>query len=164
MTQSYEDEYEDIQQIEHFVPSTFDSDSWVNNNEELKEDMDDNTSLIWLQIWLMAVTKFQILLNDLLIKHKSSLFLYDEICHLFEQYISSLNFDRFANFKSRRSLLTSTQKTLNSKALQPIHGTVKLHNNSLVTVPVFDTKHMIISLLSGPSVMNKKIVAEGIMY
>jgi hypothetical protein len=46
LTQSYEDEYEDIQQIEDFVASTFDSDSWVNNKEELKEDMDDNTSLV----------------------------------------------------------------------------------------------------------------------
>jgi hypothetical protein len=36
--------------IEDFVASTFDSDSWVNNNEELKEDMDNNTSLIRPQI------------------------------------------------------------------------------------------------------------------
>ncbi len=117
LTQSYEDEYEDIQQIKDFVDSTFDSDNWVNNDEELKEDMDDNTSLLQPQIQLMAVTKFQILLNDFLIKHKASLLLYDEICQLFEQYISSPTFDRFAKFKSRRSLLTSTQKTLNSKAL-----------------------------------------------
>ncbi len=88
----------------------------------------------------MAVKKIQILLNDLLIKHKASLLLYDEICQLFQQYISSPDFDRFAKFKSRRSLLTSTKKTFNSKALQPIDGTVRLHNNSLVTVPVFDTK------------------------
>jgi hypothetical protein len=46
LTQSYEDEYEDIQQIEDFFASTFDSDSWVNNDEELKEDMDDNSSLL----------------------------------------------------------------------------------------------------------------------
>jgi hypothetical protein len=64
-------------------------------------------------------------------------------------------------FKSRRSLLTSTQKTFNSKALRPINGTVRLHNNSLVTVHVFDTKHMIVSLLTGPSVMNEKNFAEG---
>jgi hypothetical protein len=109
----------------------------------------------------MAVTKFQVLLNDLLIKHKTSLLLYAEIRHLFKEYISSPNFDRFAKFKSRRSLLTSTQKTLNSKALQPINGTVGLHYNLLVTVPVFDTKHMIISLLPDPSVMNKSNFAEG---
>ncbi len=46
LTQLYKDEYEDIQQIEDFVVSTFDSDSWVNNKEELKEDMDDNSSLL----------------------------------------------------------------------------------------------------------------------
>jgi hypothetical protein len=110
---------------------------------------------------MMAVTKFQIFLNDLLIKHKISLLLYDEICQLFQRYISSPNFDRFAKFKSRRSLLTSTQKTLNSRALGPINGTARLHKNTLVTVPVFDTKHMIISLLSDPSVMNEENFAEG---
>jgi hypothetical protein len=46
LTQSYKDEYEDIQQIKDFVASTFDSDSWVKNDEELKEDMDDNSSLL----------------------------------------------------------------------------------------------------------------------
>jgi hypothetical protein len=108
----------------------------------------------------MAVTNLQVLLNDPLIKHKASLLLYDEICCLFKQYISSPNFDRFAMFKSRRSLLTSTQNTFNSKALRPISGTVRLHNNSLVAVPVFFTKHMIISLLTDPSVMNEKNFAE----
>ncbi len=46
LTQSYEDEYEDIELIENFVASTFDSDSWVDNDEELKEDVDDNTSFL----------------------------------------------------------------------------------------------------------------------
>jgi hypothetical protein len=87
-------------------------------------------------------------LNDPLIKHKASLLLYDEICQLFQHYISSPNFDRFAKFKIRRLLLISTQKTLNSKAFQPINGAVRLHNDTLVTVPVFNTKHMMISLLS----------------
>jgi hypothetical protein len=109
----------------------------------------------------MADTKFQVLLNNLLIKHKASLLLCDEICHLFKEYIFSPNFDRFARFKSRRSPLTSTQKTFNSKALLHNNDTVRLHNNTLVTVPGFDTKHMIISLLTDPSVMNKKNFAEG---
>jgi hypothetical protein len=76
----------------------------------------------------MAVTDFQVLLNDHQIKHKASLLLYDEICHLFKDYIFSPNFDRFAKFKSRSSLLTSTQKTFNSKALLPNNGNVRLHN------------------------------------
>jgi hypothetical protein len=46
LTQSYKDEYEDIQQIDDFVASTFDSDSWINNDEELKKEMDANTSMV----------------------------------------------------------------------------------------------------------------------
>jgi hypothetical protein len=36
-----------------------------------------------------------------------------------------------------------------------------IHNYTLVTVQVFDTKHMIISSLSDPSLMNEKKFAEG---
>jgi hypothetical protein len=50
LTQSYKDEYENIKQREDFVDSTFDLDSWVNNNEEINKDMDDNTSLVCHQI------------------------------------------------------------------------------------------------------------------
>jgi hypothetical protein len=39
LTRSYKDEYDDFQQIEGVVDSTFDLDGWVNNNKELKEDM-----------------------------------------------------------------------------------------------------------------------------
>jgi hypothetical protein len=58
LTQSNKDKYKDIEQIDDFVASTFDSDSWVNNDEEFKEDMDDNTLFLQSQIRLMAVTKF----------------------------------------------------------------------------------------------------------
>jgi hypothetical protein len=157
LNQSDKDDYKKIEQKDDYFTVNFDSDSWENNYEELKEGMDDNSSFQQLQMRRVAVMKFQILLNDLLIKHKASLLLYDEICQLFQHYISSANFDRFAKFKSRRSLLTSTQKTLNSKALQPINGNVKLHNNTLVTVPVFDTKDMIISLLSDPNLFWQRV-------
>jgi hypothetical protein len=50
LTYLNEDEYKDIQQIDDCVAFIFDSDSWVNNDEELKEDMDDNTSSVRPQI------------------------------------------------------------------------------------------------------------------
>ncbi len=50
LTQLYEDEYDDFQQIEGVVDSTFDSDCWVNNDQELKKHMDDNNSSVRLQI------------------------------------------------------------------------------------------------------------------
>jgi hypothetical protein len=46
LTQMYKDEYDVFQQIEGFVDSTFDSDGWVNNDEELKKDMDVNNSAV----------------------------------------------------------------------------------------------------------------------
>ncbi len=50
LTQSYEDEYEDIQQIEDFVDSTFDSDSWVNNytSDRRSESLSLNIDLIFV--------------------------------------------------------------------------------------------------------------------
>jgi hypothetical protein len=46
LTQLYNDEYDDFQQIEGYLDSNFDSDCWIINNEELKDDMDDNTLLV----------------------------------------------------------------------------------------------------------------------
>jgi hypothetical protein len=46
LTQSYNDEYDDFQQIDGYGDYTFYSDSWANNDEELKDDIDDNTSLV----------------------------------------------------------------------------------------------------------------------
>jgi hypothetical protein len=42
-----------------------------------------------------------------------------------------------------------------------LNGTVWLHNDSLVTVPVFDDKHMTQSLLTNPSLMKESNFAEG---
>jgi hypothetical protein len=48
LDQPYKGEYEDIHQIGDFVASTFDSDSWVNNHEELKENW--MTTLDWFHL------------------------------------------------------------------------------------------------------------------
>jgi hypothetical protein len=109
----------------------------------------------------MAVTKFQVMLNDLLLKHKASLLLYDEIIDLISIYISSPNFNRLDKFKSRKTLLQSSQKSLNTSCLRPLNGTVWLHNDSLVTVPIFDAKHIIKSLLTNPSLMKESNFTEG---
>jgi hypothetical protein len=37
LNESYKDEYEDIEQIEDFVASTFDSDSWVTMMKNLRK-------------------------------------------------------------------------------------------------------------------------------
>ncbi len=44
LNQSDKDEYKETEQKDDYIASNFDSDSWVNYDEELKEAMDDNTS------------------------------------------------------------------------------------------------------------------------
>ena len=97
---------------------------------EMKDNYDDmfhdvvDSSFLPLHRKTMAVTKFEVMLNDLLLKHKASLLLYDEIIALVSTYISSPNFNRFDKIKSRKSLLRSTQKSLNTNGLRPLNGTV----------------------------------------
>ncbi len=45
--------------------------------------------------------------------------------------------------------------------MKPIYGRVKLTNNSLATVPVFDTTAMILSLLHDPTLMIPENLAAG---
>ena len=108
-----------------------------------------------------SVHKFQVMLLDIIYKHKASLKMYDDICELVNEYSSSSDFDRHAKLQSRISFLGSIEKTHRTQELIPYHGTVKLHNETSVTVPVFDTKQMIISMLTDPSLMNPNNFAEG---
>ncbi len=66
-----------MEQNNDYVISNVDSDSRENNDEELKEDMDDNPSFQQLQMRTLAVKKIRIILNNRLIKHKVSLLFYD---------------------------------------------------------------------------------------
>ena len=112
------------------------------------------------RIQTMAVTKLQVNLNNLIIRNKASLGMYDDICQLFNDYVSSGGFEKYAKLKNRKPFLRSIESLYNTQSLRPRNCTVKLHNN-LVTVPVFDIKAMIISLLSDNSLMDKNNFAEG---
>jgi hypothetical protein len=65
----------------------------------------------------ISVNNIDIMLHDLLLKHKANLLLYDKICNLFNRYIASPDFDRFAKLITRKSLLQSTQKSMNTECL-----------------------------------------------
>ena len=86
------------------------SDSYDNhdNHDEVFHD-DVDTSFSKLNRKTMAITKFEVMLHDLLLKHKASLLLYDEIIDLISIYITSPNFNRFDTLKSRKKLLRSTE-------------------------------------------------------
>ena len=85
------------------------------DNSETKETDDvERICFLPLRRKTMAVTKFQVMLNDLLLKHNASLLLYDEVINLVSTYISSPDFNKYDKFKSRKSLLQSTEKSLNT--------------------------------------------------
>ena len=69
-----------------------DEDSSYNNRDLIEtfdsyEDInEDDSDFHPLRRKTMAVTKFQVMLNDLLLKHKASLLLYDEIIELVSIY------------------------------------------------------------------------------
>jgi hypothetical protein len=111
------------------------------------ENSESNTTLFQdKNVQTMAITKLQVQLNDLITRNKASLGMYDDICQLFNDYISSADFDRFAKLKKRTPFIRLMEYMYNTHALKPINGTVKLHNGTHVTVPVFDTKQMIIQM------------------
>ncbi len=89
---------------------------------DLTFDNDIDSSFHLLHRKTMALTKFQVMLNDQLLKHKASLLLYDEIIDLISIYISAPDFNRFDKFKSRKRLLQSTQKSLNTSCFRPLNG------------------------------------------
>ena len=65
------------------------------------DDSEKSTILSTEKIRTMAVTKLQVKLNDLINKNKASLGMYDDICRLFNVYISSGEFDPYAKLKKR---------------------------------------------------------------
>ncbi len=97
-----------------------------------------------------ATHQFQVLLHDLMMKHRTSLQLFDDICSLVNNYTSSPDFSMTSKIPNRKAFLflRSIEHVHHTHRLQPTNMNVRLHDNSWVTVPIFDTKQMIISLLT----------------
>jgi hypothetical protein len=103
----------------------------------------------------------QIMPHDLVMKHRASLQIFDEICNLVNEYTASPDFSVMTKLPSWRSFLRSIEETYCTLGLRPTNRIVRLHDNSYVTVPVFDTKEMIISLLTDPLLMTDSNFAKG---
>ena len=94
--------------------------------------------------------------------HKAPIKLYDDIVYLFNEYMSSDNFDKFARLKSRKSFIKSNETTYNVTHLRPRPVSVMLTDDTTVTVPVFDAKSMILDLVTNPdTIMNENNFAPG---
>ena len=108
-----------------------------------------------------ANSQFQIQLHDIIMKNKASLGMFDDICNLVNEFTSSPDFTINTKLLPRKSLIRSLEDTYKTTALRPKNVAVQLHDQSFVTVPVFDTKAMIIDLLTDDTLMNEINLAEG---
>jgi hypothetical protein len=87
--------------------------------------------------------------------------MHDDIVHLFNGYISSPPFDKFSTSKTGKAFIQSMEKSFHVSHLQLKHTNVKVHNSSIVTVPVFDAKLMILDILTNPICMQESNFAPG---
>ena len=87
--------------------------------------------------------------------------MFDDICKLVDEYTSSPDFSVLSKLSRRKSVIRTLEYSLKTKALRPKQVTVTLQDQSQVTVPVFDTKAMILDILTDSSLMNKTNFAEG---
>ncbi len=102
-----------------------------------------------------AITKLQVMMNEVINNHKASLKIHDDIVHLFNKYISSPYFDKYATLKTRKAFIQLMEKSFHVTYLQPKHTNVKMHNGSVVTVPVFDAKLMFLDIFTNPVCMQE---------
>jgi hypothetical protein len=79
-----------------------------------------------------------VVLNEVINNHKASLKMHDDIVHLINKYISSPSFDKYATLETKKAFIQLMEKSFNVTHLQPKHTNVKVHDGSVVTVPVFD--------------------------
>jgi hypothetical protein len=136
----------------------FNGDGIKDSNNEANQQ-DDLKPLQPLQN--MAINRFQIMLHDLINKHKASLQMYDKIYHLVIKYASSPNFNCHSKLRSRKSFLKSIEDTNQTHTLRPTNVNVQLHSSTLVAVPVFDIKEMTNSMLMDNTLMTESNLAKG---
>lgn len=61
-----------------------------------------------------------------------------------------------------KQFLEKMEQKIDTSDMQPIYGSVRLTNNSLVTVPVFDMKAMILSIVHDEVLMREENFAPGL--
>jgi hypothetical protein len=93
------------------------------------------------------------MLHDLIMKHKASLQMFDNICNLVNEYTSSPAFLVNTKLQSRKSFLRSVKGSYCTWLLRPYNQNVRLHDGTIATVPVFDMKEMLTSLLTDQTIM-----------
>jgi hypothetical protein len=94
-------------------------------------------------------------------KHKASLQMFEDICNLVNQYTSSPDFTVNTKLQYRKSFICSVKGSYCTWLLRPYNQNVRLHDGTIVIVPVFDMKEMLTSLLTNQTMMADTNFADG---
>ena len=108
-----------------------------------------------------AAYRLQVELNTLFDQNKASLRMYDEIIRLFNDYVESPEFNRMTRLRPRQQFVAETERIFDIKGMNPIYTGVRLTDNNVATVPVFDATAMILSLIHDPTLMRPEHFAAG---
>ena len=104
----------------------------------------------------------QLQLQQLFNRNKASLKMYDDMIEIFNSYIASHDFNRYTKLRSLKVFLNEVEELFQTESFKPTYGSVILHNNSIATVPVFNMKSMMLSILHDTTVMRPENFAEGL--
>jgi hypothetical protein len=108
-----------------------------------------------------AQNRFQVMLHDLIMRHKASLQMFDDICHLVNEYISSQDFSIHTKLQCWKSFLCYMEGSHRTHLLRPTSHNVTLQDGKTVTAPVFDIKEMLVSILTDNTLMSNTTFTEG---
>ena len=131
-----------------FIPSSTDSSIWSTSSSSSSSTWSSRSCLppytppIFENkpINFSAAYKLQSQLNNLFDKNKASISMYDEMVELFNDYISSLEFNRYAELQPRRQFIASSAKMFGIQSMALQYSQVRMSDNAVATVPVFDAK------------------------
>jgi hypothetical protein len=107
-------------------------------------------------------SRFQLDLLNILSQHRTNLKVHDEIISVIKRHSNDqcLTFSS-NNLKTRSSLLKDLEWNIDTAKLKPQDVHVNLTFGGKVTISVFDLESMIMSLLSDPTLMQPKNIAQG---
>ena len=104
----------------------------------------------------------QLQLNDLFNRNKGSLKMYDDVIKIINTYVNLPTFDKFSPLIKRQPFLNLLDELFNTSTMRPTYGSIRLYDGSLATVPVYDMKTMILSILHDDTLMRTENFAPGL--
>ena len=104
----------------------------------------------------------QLQISQLFNRNKASIKMHDELIDIINTYVESLQSPPPRKLLHRKQFLEKMEKKFDTSDLKPTYGSVRLTNNSLATVPVYDMKAMILSILHDEQLMREENFAPGL--